>query len=131
MRAADHVAQRTTAAAWPTGEAAVPAWAAADESAEPFMFIDVAIVADAWAIWVPAGPPWPTLTMMSANSLRLDQPAEGVDRELELLPPRDRLLADLPGRHLHVLLADGVDHVVAPSAPATPSCPGRARPAWL
>ena len=37
----------------------------------------------------------------------IGQPAEGVDGQLELLAQRDGLLADLAGRDLQVLLADG------------------------
>ena len=44
--------------------------------------------------------------------LRLGQPAEGGDGELERLAGCGRrLLAEVAGRHLHVLLADGVGHV--------------------
>ena len=43
--------------------------------------------------------------------LRVGEPALGVDGQLELLPLRHRLLADLPGGHLDVLLGDGGDHV--------------------
>src|SRR5208337_5543612 len=44
--------------------------------------------------------------------LSLDQAAEGADGILEILALGDRRLADLPGRHLHVLLAQDPDHVV-------------------
>ena len=43
--------------------------------------------------------------------LGLDEPADRIDRELKLLAFRDRLLADLPGGDLQVLLGDGRDHV--------------------
>src|SRR5262249_2385106 len=43
--------------------------------------------------------------------LGVGQPAERVDRQLELLPLGDGLLADLPGGHLDVLLGDGGDDV--------------------
>ena len=46
-----------------------------------------------------------------AELLGIDQPAQGVDRQLELLARGDGLLADLPGGDLEVLLADGGDHV--------------------
>ena len=45
--------------------------------------------------------------MMSANSLGLAQPAQRAHRVLEVLAGRDRRLADLPGRHLDVLLPQG------------------------
>ena len=45
--------------------------------------------------------------------LRIAQPSERVDRELKLLARRRRLLADLSGRDLNVLLLDGRDHVHA------------------
>ena len=60
------------------------------------------------------GRSWPCRTDLDddvAELLRLDQPAQRADRQLELLARRDRLLADLPGGHLDVLLADGRDHV--------------------
>ena len=47
-----------------------------------------------------------------AELVDLDQPALGVDRELERLARRRRFLADLAGGHLQVLLADGVDDVL-------------------
>ena len=43
--------------------------------------------------------------------LRVGEPAQGVDGQLELLALGHRLLADLPGGHLDVLLGDGGDHV--------------------
>ena len=43
----------------------------------------------------------------------IDQPPQGVDGELKLLPFGNRLLADLSGGHLHVLLGDGGDDVRA------------------
>ena len=43
---------------------------------------------------------------------RIDQPAERVDGQLELLAEGNRLLADLAGRDLQVLLADGGHDVV-------------------
>ena len=42
---------------------------------------------------------------------RIGEPAEGVDGELELLALGRRLLTDLAGSHLKVLLADGADDV--------------------
>ena len=39
------------------------------------------------------------------------EPALRVDDQLPVLPARHRRLADLPGRHLHVLLADRVHHL--------------------
>ena len=48
---------------------------------------------------------------MSSNSLGIGQSAQGGDGELERLPGRSRLLAEMAGGHLHVLLADGVGHV--------------------
>ena len=47
----------------------------------------------------------------------LDQPAEGVDGILEVLALGDRRLADLPGRHLHVLLAQDAEHVAGRQVP--------------
>ena len=46
-----------------------------------------------------------------AELVRVDQTAQRVDGQLELLTRRRRLLADLAGRDLEVLLADRVDHV--------------------
>ena len=46
-----------------------------------------------------------------------DQPAEGVHGELEVLALRHRRLADLPCRHLHVLLAEDADHVAGHQVP--------------
>ena len=43
--------------------------------------------------------------------LRVNEPPQRVDRQLELLALGDRLLADLSGGNLDVLLADGRDHV--------------------
>ena len=55
--------------------------------------------------------------MMSANCFGLDQPAEGAHGVLEVLALGDRRLADLPGRHLHVLLAQDPDHVAGRQVP--------------
>ena len=41
----------------------------------------------------------------------IGEPAQGVDGELELLSPGDRLLPDLAGGDLQVLLGDGDDHI--------------------
>ena len=49
--------------------------------------------------------------------LGLDQPAEGAQGVLEVLALGDRRLADLPGRHLHVLLAQDPDHVADRQVP--------------
>ena len=54
---------------------------------------------------------WPGLDDDVGELLRVDEPAQGVDRQLELLALGHRLLADLPGGHLDVLLGDGRDHV--------------------
>ena len=43
--------------------------------------------------------------------LRLGEPAQRVDGQLQLLALGNGLLADHPRRDLHVLLADGIDHV--------------------
>ena len=43
--------------------------------------------------------------------LRVGEPAQRIDGQLELLALGDRLLADLSGGNLDVLLADGRDHV--------------------
>ena len=43
--------------------------------------------------------------------LGIGQPAERVHGVLEVQAGGHRRLADLPGRHLHVLLAQGADHV--------------------
>ena len=63
-----------------------------------------------------------------AELLRVGQPAQGVDGELELLALGDGLLADLAGGDLQVLLGDGRHHVGGRS-PARPACRDRARPA--
>jgi len=52
-----------------------------------------------------------------AKLLGLDQPAERAHCVLEILAVRDRRLADLPGRHLHVLLAQNPDHVAGRQVP--------------
>ena len=49
-------------------------------------------------------PPWLVLMMMSPNSSGLIEPAERAHRELELLTGWHRLLADLAGGDLHVLI---------------------------
>ena len=46
-----------------------------------------------------------------AELIRIDQSPLGVDRVLELLSRRHRRLADLSGRHLNVLLGNGVDNI--------------------
>ena len=46
--------------------------------------------------------------MMFENSLGVGQPAGGVDLQLERRSGRRRRLTDLAGRHLDVLLGDGV-----------------------
>ena len=46
-----------------------------------------------------------------AELLGLEQAAEGVDRVLELDALRHRRLADAAGGHLHVLLAERLQHV--------------------
>ncbi len=43
--------------------------------------------------------------------LRLDQPAQGAHRVLEILPFGHRRLPDLPSGHLHVLLAQRRNHI--------------------
>ena len=62
-------------------------------------------------------PSAPVLRMMSANCSGSIQPAEGAQRVLEVLARGDRRLADLPGRHLHVLLAQDPDHVAGRQVP--------------
>src|ERR1700736_6577462 len=47
----------------------------------------------------------------------LSPPSEGVHGVLEVLALGDRRLADLPGRHLHVLLAQDADHVAGRQVP--------------
>ena len=59
-----------------------------------------------------------------AELLGVGQPAQGVDRQLELLALGDRLLADLAGGDLQVLLADGGDHVVGASGSSAASLSG-------
>ena len=59
-----------------------------------------------------------------AELLRVGEPAQGVDGQLELLALGHRLLADLPGGHLQVLLADGGDHVHGAEVRATASLSG-------
>jgi len=43
--------------------------------------------------------------------LRIGQPAQGVDGELEGLAPRRGRLANLPGGRVEVFAADGIGHV--------------------
>ena len=61
--------------------------------------------------------------------LGIDQPAQGVDGQLELLALGNRLLADLAGGDLQVLLGDGGHDVQRAEVRARPVCRGRARPA--
>ena len=49
--------------------------------------------------------------MIRPNSSPGDQPALGVDLQLELHGAGDRLLANRAGRNLHILLAHGGDDV--------------------
>jgi hypothetical protein len=49
--------------------------------------------------------------------LGVDQAAEGAHGVLKVLALGDRRLADLPGRHLHVLLAQDPDHVPGRQVP--------------
>ena len=56
-------------------------------------------------------PSSPVARMMFAKLLRLGEPAERAHRVLKILALRHRRLADLAGGHLHVLLAQHVDHV--------------------
>ena len=53
----------------------------------------------------------PALDDDLAKFFRRDQPAFGIDLQLEIHRLADWLLADRAGGHLHVLLADGVDDV--------------------
>ena len=61
---------------------------------------------------------WPVVAALTnldddvAELFHVDQPSERIDGQLELLARRNRLLADLPGGDLQVLLADGRHHVV-------------------
>ena len=74
------------------------------------------------AVRLPAEFPLPPLTLAAAGRclrpgpgldddvgelLRVDQPAQGIDGQLELLALGDGLLADLAGGDLQVLLGDG------------------------
>ena len=82
--------------------------------------------------WPPLGPfAWflPDLDDDVGELLGIDQPAERVDRELELLTGGNRLLADLAGGDLQVLLADGGDDVFGARWSARPASRDRARPA--
>ncbi len=58
----------------------------------------------------------PALMMMSANCSGLERRPRRVDRELKLLGPRRRRLADLPRGDLNVLLGDGGNHIDAAQA---------------
>ncbi len=59
-----------------------------------------------------------------AELLGLGEPAQRVDRQLELLAAGDGLLADLAGGDLQVLLVDGVDHVLGRSRLSAASLSG-------
>ena len=63
--------------------------------------------------------------------LGLDQPAEGAQRVLEVLARGDRRLADLPGRHLHVLLAQDAGSRRRRSGSATASLSGSSQTRML
>ena len=55
--------------------------------------------------------------MICPNSSGGDQPALRVDLQFEIHGAGDRLLADGARGHLHILLADGADHVAGGQIP--------------